>query len=82
MSGLGLWRVLLGLTLFCCLQCELLICIAEPDNSPAMSVVRGLVGQYPTIAAKVFVGEWVEGTMGFQLCLNCVLLDSFIFGFK
>lgn len=43
---------------FAILQCELLVCIAEPDNSPAMSVVRGLLGQYPTITAKVFVGEW------------------------
>ncbi|KAL5486712.1 hypothetical protein EMCRGX_G019228 [Ephydatia muelleri] len=42
-------------------KCELLICIAEPDNSPAMSVVRGLVGQYPTITAKVFVGGEIMG---------------------
>ena len=41
-----------------CLQFELLICIAESDNGPAVSVVRGLVACYPDISAKVFVGEW------------------------
>lgn len=34
-------------------KCEVLMCIAESDNSPAMCVVGELLDQYPSITAKV-----------------------------
>lgn len=44
------------LSCFCLLQYEILMCVQDQDD-PAVDVCKKLLGKYPNIDARLFIGE-------------------------